>query len=190
MYSRLLVALTLLAVSVPCAAQVIPAAERPNLNLALGGGMDFWWGDWSGAVKRFGPYGFTTLELTHGLGINVDGHSMILGTGGSANDHYKYFVGEGGVIYTIHRWRRVAPLMKAQIGYASLSFPDLGLPYQHTNGRTTSFGLGADLRNSRHVWTRVEYQYSFFPHFYSVNTHTYKDLNPAGISAGVSYHFR
>jgi opacity protein-like surface antigen len=151
--------------------------------------MNLWWGDWSYAVKRFGPYAWTTIDLRHGFGINIDGHSMILGTGGNANNHYKYFAGEGGVIYTVRRWNTIRPFVKAEAGYASLSFPNLGLPYTHQNEHIWGFGGGVEYHLYRHLWTRMEYEYDFFPHFYSISSGQFKNLNPKGFAAGVSYHF-
>ena len=152
--------------------------------------MDFWFGDWDGAVHRLGPSAWLTVNLWRGFGINIDGHSMILGTGGSANDHYKYFVGEGGLIYTYRGWRTVQPYAKAGAGLGSLTFPNTGLPYQHQNEHTWAFGGGIEYHTWKRLWTRVDYTYDFFPHFYSPITHLYHTLDPNGVTVGESYHFR
>src|ERR1700733_1431560 len=71
MSSKLLVAAAALIFSVSCLAQVGPAGEKTPLNLSVGGGMDYWWGDWGGAVKRFGPSAWVTADISHGVGVNL-----------------------------------------------------------------------------------------------------------------------
>ena len=189
MSSKLLVAAAALIFSVSCLAQVGPAGEKTPLNLSVGGGMDYWWGDWGGAVKRFGPSAWVTADISHGVGVNLEGHSMIVG-GRIPNPSYKYFVGEGGVIYTYHRWRTIRPFVKGEIGYASLSFPRTGLSYSHQDERTWSVGGGGEYRTYKRLWTRVDYTYDFFPNFYSLISGEFHTLNPNGITFGETYHFR
>jgi hypothetical protein len=190
MRSKLLVAVAALVFAMPGSAQVIPAAEKSTVNLSVGGGFDYWWGDWGGAVHRFGPSAWLTADIWHGFGINVEGHSMIVGGGNNASDHYKYFAGKGGLIYTYHRWTTIRPYAKAEAGYASLSFPSTGLSYTHQNEHIWSVGGGGEYRVWKRLWTRVDYTYDLFPNFYSPITHEYHYLTPSGITFGGTYHFR
>jgi len=187
---KLLVIIAAMIFSTSCFAQVTPAGERSKLNISAGGGMDFWSGDWGGAVKRFGPAAWVSADIWHGIGVNVEGHSMILGDWNSLDPHYKYFSGQGGLMYTYHHWRKIRPFAKAQIGYASLSFPNTGIPYSHQNERIWDVGAGVEYHTYKHLWTRVDYSYDFFPNFYSPVTGQFHNLNPQGLTFGETYHFR
>lgn len=175
--------------SMPSLAQVRPAAEAGQANFNIGGGIDYWYGDWSG-VYRYGPAAWLTVPIWNGIGINVEGHSMIAG-GGAPSPSYKYFVGEGGVIYTFSHFERFAPYAKAELGFASLSFPHrAGSTYTHDTRNTWAVGGGTEVKLSRHIWVRVDYTYDGFPNFYSPVTGNHRTLDPNGFSFGPTYHFR
>jgi opacity protein-like surface antigen len=189
MYSKLLVFVVGLFLCAPCIAQVNSAAEGSRANFSAGGGFDYWQGDWSG-VSRFGPSVWVTDEFWHGIGINIEGHSMIIG-GGAPSPKYKYFVGEGGFIYNYYRYPKFTPFAKAEIGFASLSFPhNPTATYTHDTRNTWAVGGGAEFKLSRHIWTRIDYTYDGFPNFYSEVTGLHRTLDPSGISFGPTYHFR
>src|SRR5580698_4574113 len=189
MSSKLLVLLGALIFSTASLAQVAPAGENNRINLSAGGGMDFMWGDWGNAIYRLGPSAWVSAEIWRGIGVNVEGHSMIL-TGPYPSAQFKYFSGQGGAMYTYHHWRKIRPFAKAEIGYASLTFPSTGLPYVHQDERIWEFGGGAEYRTWKRLWTRVDYSYDFFPNFYSPVTGEFHTLNPKGFAFGESYHFR
>jgi hypothetical protein len=96
---KLVVAVAVLLSSISSLAQVVPAAGGGGrlvlpFNLSLGGGMDYWSGDWGpGNVQRWGPSAWATATLWHCLGINAETHSMIVG-GNQLASNYKLFVGE------------------------------------------------------------------------------------------------
>jgi hypothetical protein len=121
------VAVALLLVSIPGIAQVQPAAGGGKvslpMNFSVGAGMDYWSGDYGGAkINRWGPAAWVTASIWHCLGINVEGHSMILG-GNSNASNYKLFVGEGGLMCTMGYWGRFQPIYKGEMGFASLTQP-------------------------------------------------------------------
>jgi hypothetical protein len=177
-----------LAFSVYCPAQVLPAAQRSRIDLSIGGGMDYWRGDW-GQIARFGPSAWATADLWHGLGINAEGHSMIIG--GSRASEYKYFVGEGGLIYTYHHWRSVRPYAKAEVGFGSLSWPHKPTStYSHDTRTTWALGGGFEYHLWKRVWARADYTYDGFPDIYSPITGHHRTLDPAGVAFGATYHFR
>jgi opacity protein-like surface antigen len=190
MRSKLLVAVAALIFTLPSLAQVRPEVEKSPVNLSIGGGLDWWTGDWGGSVKRFGPSAWATAEIWHGLGINAEGHTMIFG-GSVPSDRYKYFVGEGGAIYNYHHWRTITPYAKVEWGFASLSFPTApNSPTKHNTRDTKALGGGVEYRIAKHIWTRVDYTYDFFPDFYNAVTGNKNDLNPEGVAFGATYHFR
>ncbi len=189
MHSKLFTIILALVLCAHCMAQVQPAAEGSTSNFSVGGGFDYWQGDWNG-VSRFGPALWITDQLWHGVGINLEGHSMILG-GGAPSPKYKYFVGEGGVIYKYEKYPRFTPFVKGELGFAALSFPHSPkATYTHDTRNTYAVGGGAEFKLARHLWARVDYTYDFFPNFYSEVSHLHHTLNPSGFSFGPTWHFR
>jgi hypothetical protein len=198
MGSKLLVLISAVFLSVVSAAQVRPTAVRPSFVFSAGGGMDYWSGDWErGDINRWGPAAWGTWNVWRGLGINAEGHSMMWG-GNKPAQHYKYYVGEGGLFFIDDHWLSdllelpsnvVQPFVKAELGFGSLSQPGNGtLQYQYTSN-TWALGGGVEIRNRRWLWTRVDYTYDGFPHFHSSITNQYHTLNPRGITFGETVRF-
>jgi opacity protein-like surface antigen len=194
MGAKLLAAVAVLLVSISCFAQVQPAAGKgkeilPPIRWSAGAGMDYMSGDWGkGDINRWGPAAWVTATMWHCLGINVEGHSMILG-GNSLASNYKLFVGEGGVMCTMGYWGRFQPIYKGEMGFASLSQPGNGSGRFHSNYWTWSVGGGVEYHIRGHWWTRVDYTYEAIPDFYNGYTKQYHTLNPRGIAFGATYRF-
>lgn len=151
--------------------------------------MDYWSGDWGRAdINRWGPSVWATLDIWRGLGINLEGHSMIVAGNESASS-YKYFAGEGGLFYISDHWARIQPFAKAELGFGSLSYPPNGTGRSHLTSNTWALGAGAEVHNCRRFWTRVDYTFDSIPNFYSSITNQYHTLNPRGLTFGETYRF-
>jgi hypothetical protein len=166
-------------------AQAVEAAKMSSIHLKAGAGMDYWDTDYSDRWK-FGPAAWAGAELWRGWGLQVEGHSLI---GGGDLPEYKYYVGEGGIVYTLHRWHKIEPFAKAELGYGGLSFPRPSST-SHDTRTTWALGAGLEYHNYRRIWTRADFTYDGFPSFLSYVTLEKHTLNPTGITLGVSYHFR
>ena len=189
MVPKLLVALAISFVSISSAAQVVPEVIRPRLSTSLGGGMDYMSGDWqNGKVNRWGPAAWATVSIWHDLGIIAESHSMIVG-GNEVASNYKYFTGGGGLIYTSGYWGRFQPFAKGEAGYASLSHTPNGTGHLHHTSHIWTLGFGVEYHTWGNLWTRVEYNYDYFPDFHDVITNTTNALNPRGITFGATYRF-
>lgn len=177
------IAITLCA---PALAQVRPAFESSQSSFSIGGGTDYWKGDWS-HVARYGPAAWSTTELRHGFGICADGYSMMAG-GDTTAQEYKYFVGEGGGMYIVH-WHRLAPFAKGELGFASLGFPHKPKStYAHDTRTTWAVGGGTEMRLTGPIWLHLDFTYDGFPDFYSPVTGQHHTLNQDGVAAGLTYH--
>jgi hypothetical protein len=185
-----LVAIAVSFVSLSCAAQVAPAGRGGRvalpINWSIGGGMDYWSGDFAGNALRWGPAAWATATIAHCLGINVEGHSMIVG--GNA-PHYKLFVGEGGLICTMGYWGRFQPIYKGEAGFASLTQTGNGTGHLHSTYSTWAIGGGAEYHLQGNWWMRVDYTYEGIPNFHSNISNQNHTLNPRGISFGATYRF-
>ena|ERR1700761_3142655 len=177
-------------VSISCAAQVAPSTTtRPMLATSVGGGMNFYSGDWgTGDINRWGPSVWGTMTIWHDLSIIAEGHSMIIGGNQLASD-YKYFAGGGGIDYTSDYWGRFQPLLKAEAGFASLSHPSNFSGHFHDTRNIWTLGGGVEYHTKGQWWTRVEYDYDFFPGFHSSVTNQNHSLNPRGFVFGETYRF-
>jgi hypothetical protein len=193
MSAKMAVAVAVLLASIPGFAQVVPAAGGRKMslpvNFSAGAGMDYWSGDWGHSdINRWGATGWATATIWHCLGINVEGHSMILG-GNQIASNYKLFVGEGGLMCTMGYWGRFQPIYKAGLGFASLSQPGNGTGHLHAMYGTWAIGGGVEYHMWGHWWTRVDYTYEAIPNFHSSNTNQNHTLNPQGISFGETFRF-
>ncbi len=192
MLAKMAVAIAVLLASLSSLAQVQPAAttgKQLPFNLSAGAGMDYWSGDWKGGdINRWGPAAWVTATMWHCLGINAEGHSVILG-GNQIASHYKLFVGEGGLMCTMGYWGRFQPIYKGELGFASLSQPGNGTAHFHSTYATWAIGGGAEYHMAGHWWTRVDYTYEGIPNFHDVITNKNHTLNPRGISFGATYRF-
>lgn len=190
MRNRSLLFISMLMLPLSLYAQIQPSAYKGGSRLGVGGGFDYWKGNYN-HIARFGPTAWVTADLWHGIGVLAEGHSMIAGgDNAQAADEYKYFSGEGGVTYTYRRWRRFAPFAKAEIGFSSLSFPHHpGATYTHDTRTTWALGAGFERQLVHHVWLRADYTYDNFPDFYSSVTGQHHTLNPNGLAVGGTWHF-
>ena len=185
---KLFVSIVLLVVSASGAAQVQPSAARMS-HVSAGGGMDYWSGDWgSGNINRWGPSAWATLDAWHGFGINAEVHTLWFG-GNDLASHYRYFVGEGGLFYMDRHWKSIQPFLKGELGFGSLSQPGNGTGQFHYTSNTWALGGGVEIRNTRRLWTRVDYTYDYFPNFHSSVTGQSHALNPRGLTFGETFRF-
>jgi opacity protein-like surface antigen len=193
MSRRLAAAVFFLFTSISCLAQVAPAGGKGKqlipITWSLGGGMDYFSGDFQhGDINRWGPAAWATATMWHCLGINAEGHSMIVGGNNTAQD-YKLFIGEGGLMCTMGYWGRFQPIFKGEMGYASLSQPGNGTGHLHGTYWTWSVGGGVEYHLWEHWWTRVDYTYEGIPNFHSSISGQVHTLNPRGVSFGATYRF-
>ena len=189
---NLLVGIAIGLVSLSCAAQVAPAAggTHPPLATSLGVAMNYWSGDWGrGDINRWGPTVWGTATIWHDLSLIAESHSMLIGGNAAYAQHFKYVTGGGGLVYTTDYWGRFQPSFKGEVGFASLSHPSNGTGHFHDTSHIYTFGVGVDYHTTGKWWTRVEYDYDFFPNFRNGFTNQTHGLNPRGFTFGESYRF-
>jgi hypothetical protein len=194
MRAKLAVAVAVLLASISSLAQVVPAAGGGGklalpFNLSVGGGLDYWSGDWGNAdINRWGPSAWATATIWHCLGVNAESHSMIVG-GNREASNYKLFVGEGGLMCTMGYWGRFQPIYKGELGFASLSQTGNSTGHLHSTYSTWAVGGGVEYHTRGHWWTRVDYTYESIANFHSSITNQNRTLNPQGISFGETFRF-
>ena len=193
MGKKLAVAVVFLLASISSLAQVQPAAtkargpprevERAVREWTIGRAIGK-----MGTSTGWGPSAWATATMWHCLGVNVEGHSMILG-GNQKASNYKLFVGEGGLMCTMGYWGRLQPIFKGELGFASLSQPGNGTGQLHSTYGTWAVGGGLEYHTRGHWWARVDYTYDALMDFHSSITNQNHTLNPRGIAFGATYRF-
>jgi len=126
--------------------------------------------------------------MWHCLGVNVEGHSMILG-GNDASSNFKLFIGEGGLMCTMGYWGRLQPIFKGEAGFASLTHPDNGTGQFHSTYGTWAAGIGLEYHIKGNWWARADYTYDALMDFHSSITNQNHTLNPRGVTFGATYRF-
>jgi hypothetical protein len=124
----------------------------------------------------------------HGLGLEAEGRD--LNANQSSDQRFlREDVAAGGAIYSWDRFFAVHPYGKFLFGFGNADYPTAtGAPHHQTRTVTIAGG-GLEIRAYHRVWARADYEYQWWPDFYRVNTSNPGQLNPQGISVGVSYHF-
>ncbi|MGD0730442.1 MAG: outer membrane beta-barrel protein [Terracidiphilus sp.] len=182
--------------AVPVASQVVPAATEGGLPIVVGGGVA---GYYTEMVNNYmkGPTAWIDIspihrpQYLHGLGIELEGRDLKFGSpagyGGPTNVKLRQYTFGGGAIYTWHHYRNLKLYGKFLVDYGAMDFY-AGFPYYtHDYWKVYSVGGGAEYRVWRNVWARGDYEYQFWPIGFGLGG---GDLNPQGLTLGVSYDLR
>jgi opacity protein-like surface antigen len=153
-----------------------------NTNEPGSGHGQMWGGTaWADVGLRFGA------PWIHGFSVEGEYRSIFAGGNAGQVDLKETTLG-GGLTYTVRRWRVVHPYGKFLGGVGSIDFaPELepsGLIYAHDSRAGEIFGGGAEVRCTRHIWARAEYDYETWGRLLGA-----ADLQPHGVTVGAMYHF-
>jgi opacity protein-like surface antigen len=193
MHLKLFLGLTLAAffagAACPTSAQTVPAAREGTLPVAVGAGFSYFDPDWeSGQIYG----GALWIDYTpnrvplflRGLGVEIEARDISLGQSSSQPSNLREDTAGGGLIYTWRHYPRFHPYLKALGEYASIDFHSGNPDYNHDSRTIAVVGAGLEYRVLRRVWVRGDYEYQYWPDFFS---HT--KAQPNGVTIGASYHF-
>ena len=192
MFRTLLLGFAVCLVSLPCAAQVAPAAgpTRAPLSGSVGFGMDYMSGDWGAAhINEWGPSAWATVTIWHDVSVIAEGHSMLWGGNQYPPYKFKYVTGGGGLIWISDYFGRFQPLFKGEIGFGSLTHLPNDTGHLHDTRTIYTLGGGVEYHTYKRLWTHVEYDYDFFTDFRSSISGKNHSLNPRGFTFGETYRF-
>ena len=178
MRMKFLLVLSLSTLSCFCNAQVAPST-RGNLGgtvLTVGGGFSAFRPNY-GTNEMYGFTAYSDFTFFHGLGVEAEGRSIFLNKWDNKvrEDNFA-----GGARYEVIHHGQFRPYVKALAGLGSIDFP--GTIYTHDTFGMYSFGGGVDYRFTRRIYFRGDYEYSYWRHTFGPH-----DLNPNGVTLGVSY---
>ena len=179
----------------PAPAQVLPAAQEKALPLTLGGGVsnyDVDWGHgrmwgvtaWADWAILFGP------AFLHGLSIETEGRYIDWGESAD-QPRLKIASAGGGAIYAWRPHSSIHPYGKFLMSLGGLSgfrFPTSPgkLPYTHDTRTDYAAGGGLQMRATRHLWVRADYEYQFWNKLFAGQ----KTWDPQGFTLGAEYNLR
>jgi opacity protein-like surface antigen len=193
--ATLLFAMLFALAPLPARSQSIPAGSEKTLPITLGGGASDFDVDW-GNGRMYGITAWTDLAIVygpsfiHGLSIELEGRYIDWGES-SNQPRLKIYSGGGGPVYAWHPESRIHPYGKFLMSFGGLSgfrFPTSPghPPYTHDTRTDYAAGGGFQIRATRHVWVRADYEYQFWNKLFAGQ----KTLDPQGFTLGAEYNFR
>jgi hypothetical protein len=125
--------------------------------------------------------------MLNGLGLEIKAQDISLNRH-SGQDKLRTDTAGGGLIYSYRRFHRIHPFVEGTVSDGSLSF-DLyrpGVTYDHDTRIVYAGTFGGEIRASRRIWVRADWEYQVWPNLFRKNN----ALNPNGYTFGVSYYFK
>ena len=202
--STFTLAATFLAPASPLVSQAVYHAEKSTADLSFGAGLsnfdpDFAQGLPPGNVihEAWGQGRMTggtvwadlgipwRAQWLRGLGFEGE-YRTILEGGSTGQSNIRESSLAGGATYTFRHWNVVRPYGKYLFGYGEVSFapepePNRN-PYSQDSRGMNILGAGAEVRCTRHIWVRAEYDYESWGELLGPH------LQPQGVTVGAMYH--
>ncbi len=171
----------LLAGAIAASAQVSPEAYGGKRHeITVGAEGSYFSPNWKpnnlGGIGIYGDYSFSHI-------FSLEGEARFLRFNQFQNVHEDTYAAGPRFTYTGHRW---LPYVKVLAGAGKFQFPP---QYQRSGSYFLwVFGGGVDYRLTPRFSARAEYEYQVWRNF---NARGYNDqLNPQGVSIGISYRLR
>lgn len=195
MHRKSLIAILLLAGSVPLFSQALESAtEGGPRQWTIGTGLSYYF-------PSYGPGSIAgeTLWIDNSLervpqflsGLSVDFEARNLGFARSSNQPVlRVDTAGGGAMYKWNHFSKVIPYGKVTEGLGNIDYI-AGTGRAHQGRGVTGAGGGCDIRAFGSVWVRADYEYEYWPNFWikTVGSPTGAALNPQGLTIGAIYHF-
>ena len=202
-YLELTLAVFLVCAAFPANAQTVPAARDPLLPLAVGAGLSGFEPDMN-AGRIYG--GTLWIDYSpnwvpsflHGIGVEANARDISLGRSASQSPNLREDTAEGGVFYSWRHFRSFRPYVKGAGGYGNEDSEGVQkgkLVRGHESRTISAVGGGVELRATREIWVRADYEYQIWPDFFKhINSAGVEVgppglLNPQGFTVGALYHF-
>jgi opacity protein-like surface antigen len=155
--------------------QALPAATAPGAYVSVGGTYSIFQ---SAYGERVLGGGGMYVDINRWRQVGIEGEGRWLRQNNLANTtETTYLIGPRVEI----RRRRFSPYIKTLVGLGYFNFP-----YNYAKGRyfVIAPGAGVDYNLSYNFKIRlVDFEYQEWPQF------TFGNINPYGVSVGISYHF-
>jgi opacity protein-like surface antigen len=165
-------------------AQVAPAAKITGIPITVGVGISDYDLDYGPGRRMQGPVAWASVNIFHGLGIDVSARSIFINTPlDLTRMQQSTFL--GGVYYEGPRIWIMRPFVRAAAGIGVIEFPSNNPKYTRDSYSVGAPSAGLDFKVSNHVALRAQYEYQFWKDYQGVQY-----LEPQGVTLGVSYALR
>lgn len=126
-----------------------------------------------------------------GLGLEIEARDLNYARSSSQPSNFRQDTASGGAIYHWRHYSRFKPYGKFLFGFGSVDFHG-GPGYNHDTRSVRTLGGGFDLRATRTIWVRADYEYQWWPHFGAdpQDPSGGYSLTPQGFTLGAVYSFR
>jgi len=128
----------------------------------------------------------------HGIGVDLEARDLNYGRSASQPFNLRQDTAEGGVIYSVSRYRNFRPYGKFLMGFGNTDYGSNITQKRYNDSRTISaMGGGFEYHFIHKVWLRADYEYQIWPDFFKHLGTTLPAglLNPQGFTIGAMYHF-
>lgn len=186
------IAMLLLAVSLPMVSQVRPPAAKSESPFVVGAGISYFYTEmFSNHVE--GPTVWADWNFIRGpsfvRGFGVEAEARYLDFGQPQGQNLRMVTAGGGPIYTWRHFRNFHPYGKFLVDYGGMAHIKIpSLPSAHPSDKWTTYacGGGVEFRAWHNVWVRADYEYQFWRvKFFNPNSF----LTPRGLTVGAAYDF-
>ena len=166
------------------AAQVAPAARVGGHPIGVGFGMSGYYLDYGPGRWMEGPMVRASVGVFHGLGVDVSARSIFMNTPKPITRMQQTTLLAGAYYDGLH-FGRFRPFARFAGGYGVIEFPSRNPAYTRDSFTVYAPGGGVEYQLSRRVALRGEYEYEFWRKYFGPH-----DLNPQGVTLGVTYYLR
>jgi hypothetical protein len=188
---KALSALLIVGASIPALSQVAPAVTgRENLPFRVGAGYSNYATDWPfGGGRLGGPSVWIDYDLPKmppnltGLQLEVEGRDLNYTRDNVTNPKLRQYTFAGGFNLAWRYDPAFHPYAKFLVGVGNEEFGPTSVPGYHKDSRLFyAPAVGIDVRGYRRLWIRGNYEYQFWPDFFTHHTQ-----RPNGFTIGVFY---
>ena len=165
-------------------AQVAPAAYTDGRPIGVGIGISGYSLDYGPGRWMEGPVVRGSVGLWRGLGIDGSARAIFIGTP-SELTRMQQNTFLGGIYYEGPTTFHLRPFVRAAAGLGTIEFPSRNPLYTRDSYSVFAPAAGFEVPIVHPFYLRAEYEYQYWKDF-----HGPRDLNPNGVTLGVTYYLR
>jgi opacity protein-like surface antigen len=192
-YANLTLAVLFVCAASSVFAQAVLSGRENRIPLSFGGGIAGYKPDIDHG-HLLGPtlwFDYLPNQLPHwmrGFGIEAEAHDLNYIRSDSEPPDLRQDYAGGGPIYSWPHYKNYRPYVKYDFGFGNTDNETVGGHRFHDTRTINAYGGGLDIRTTKNVWLRVDYEYQVWPNYFKA-TLPHGVLNPRGITIGAMYHF-
>ncbi len=168
--------------SLGASAQVAPAAFINGRSIGVGVGFSDYSLDYGQGRRMAGPVARASVGIFHGFGVDVSARSILLFKPDSLT-RMRQNTFLAGAYYEVPRAWRVRPFVRFAGGLGTIDFPSRDPRYTHDSYTVYAPSAGVEMPLVHNLYLRADYEYQYWKRY-----HGPRDLNPQGVTVGLTYY--